>query len=177
MNIEAGQWWETRGGERAHIRYVTHEDMKYPVFAVYRAKGGCLYSESLSKNGRYWGAGSASTNRSDLVKHLPDCTGWDWEPPTPVDLGDGWRLLEDHEVVRGDDEREYTTTDVADWLWEPVKETLGNAFIGETLAVCKEERHDLVVRRRIQPDVPADWKLIGGVPGGMLYFKPTEVQT
>jgi hypothetical protein len=37
-----------------------------------------------------------------LLKHLPDCTGWDWQPtPNP---GEGWRLVEIGEVIEKGDE-------------------------------------------------------------------------
>lgn len=107
MKIEAGQWWQTRHAGKAHIRYVAPESMDYPVFAVLRDNNKC-YSEIYCLNGKYYSTTSGSGY--DLMTHLPECTGWDWQPPEPVDPG----------------------------------------------------------------TVPTDWKLIGGVPGGMLYFKPTE---
>jgi hypothetical protein len=26
--------------------------------------------------------------------YLPDCTGWDWQPPQPIDPGEGYRLID-----------------------------------------------------------------------------------
>lgn len=35
----------------------------------------------------------------DKVEYLPDCTGWDWQPPKPIEPPEGYRLLADHELV------------------------------------------------------------------------------
>lgn len=32
-------------------------------------------------------------------KHLPACTGWDWQPPKPVEPPEGYRLLREGEVI------------------------------------------------------------------------------
>lgn len=40
---------------------------------------------------------------SRYVKYLPDCTGWDWQPPKPIEQPPGYRLLLREEmVVAGD---------------------------------------------------------------------------
>jgi len=40
-------------------------------------------------------------------QHLPDCTGWDWQPEVntiDVSPGDGFRWLENHEIMRDGDQ-------------------------------------------------------------------------
>ncbi len=156
MKIEAGQWWETRGGNRVSIVGVAAENVDYPVFGVMRHNKE-FYSNTYTRHGKY--SDLRNESKHDLVKHLPDCTGWDWEPPKPVEAGEGWRLLVMREVIRLGDEW------WDDYRWAPVDSK--NANVPLVL-------HDLKVRRRIQPDIPSDWKLVGGVPGGMLYFRSTE---
>jgi hypothetical protein len=158
MKIEVGQWWQTRCAGKAHIRYVAPEEMDYPVMAVLFGDG--YYSEAYCANGRYYIINADS--EYDLITYLPDCTGWDWEPPKPVDPGEGWRLLEVGELIRFGDE----WWDADHWTVVENKDTNVQLYVPT-----------LKVRRRIQSDVPADWKLVGGVPGGMLYFRPMEGQS
>jgi hypothetical protein len=36
--------------------------------------------------------------------YLPDCTGWDWQPPNPLEPPDGYRLLAPGEIVLATDQ-------------------------------------------------------------------------
>jgi hypothetical protein len=49
--------------------------------------------------------GYVRANESHQLKHLPDCTGWDWQPPKPIEPGEGWRLInnEKDEPQEGDE--------------------------------------------------------------------------
>jgi len=156
MNIAAGQWWEDGRGDRVKIVHVATEIHEYPVLGI-RRRNKYFISDEWTAEGWY---DQDNHHRShNLVKHLPECTGWDWEPPKPVEAGEGWRLLEVGEIRQeGDEYQEYDDT------WTAISMTVG--------AQCKTG--DGPVRRRIQTDIPADWKLVGGVPGGMLYFRSTE---
>lgn len=150
MKIEAGQWWEDGRGRRVKIVHVAPEIHDYCVIGIIRGDNLFCCEEWTAAG---WYSSANQHPRHNLVKHLPECTGWDWEPPKPVDPGEWWRLLEVGETINDGDE--FWSGD----KWEPLSPDL--------IAVR-------YVRRRIKPDVPADWRLIGGVPGGMLYFKPTE---
>ncbi len=159
MKIEAGQWWENGQGERVHVCGVAEEPVEYRVYGIRRgADSGKMIEVLYTIEG--WYHRDWPQDRRSLVKHLPECTGWDWKPPKPVDPGEGWRLLEVGEIRQKGDE--WLCYDSKEW-W-PVTSSNGNPY----------NAADRPVRRRSQPDVPADWQLIGGVPGGMLYFKPTE---
>jgi hypothetical protein len=155
MNIAAGQWWEDGRGDRVKIVHVATEIHEYPVLGI-RRRNKYFISDEWTAEGWY---DQDNHHRShNLVKQLPECTGWDWEPPKPVEAGEGWRLLEAGEVIQRDDQFHEASG------WKQVFD----CFVGEYLVGT------LNIRRGIQPDLPADWKLVGGVPGGMLYFRSTE---
>jgi hypothetical protein len=200
MKIEAGQWYDRLGNRLYCIGWSF-------------SKGEYVYEQLNANKQPYISIGRCSDPTATLT-HLPECTGWDWEPPKPVDPGEGWRLLEVGEVMNAGDEwwlplqQKWKKLDL---MWvshhldneqanvrRRVKPDPGEGWrlveVGEKYQQDDEAwnsmgkwlvfNHGLLggvriaghipVRRRIQPDVPADWQLIGGVPGGMLYFRPTE---
>lgn len=102
----AGEWWETRGGDRAFVvasldnqtLMESGENCQLIGWAIHRSRIECT---SWSRAGRWV---SGQTFERDLVKHLPDCTGWDWQPQKPPEPGEGWRLLQpDEQVINGDE--------------------------------------------------------------------------
>lgn len=44
-----------------------------------------------------------SMDDSRELTHLPDCTGWEWEPPKPIDPPEGYRLITEGEVILAGD--------------------------------------------------------------------------
>lgn len=48
------------------------------------------------------GSTDYSYTDSDVLKHLPDCDSWDWQPPKPIEPPEGYRLLTDGIVINGD---------------------------------------------------------------------------
>lgn len=78
VKLEAGQWYRTRGGE---IWYCIGESKatsdpldKWVVENRYGQIDTFCIDGSWVENDQ---------NESDIVEHLPDCTGFDWEPPKP----------------------------------------------------------------------------------------------
>lgn len=209
MKIEAGQWWEDGRGRRVKIVHVAPEIHDYCVIGIIRGDNLFCCEEWTAAG---WYSSANQHPRHNLVKHLPECTGWDWEPPKPVDPGEGWRLLKVGEIIQRNDElheggggwrrvfdcfvgenlassrtviRRRVKPDPGEgWKLIPAGQLIneGDEWWNEDHWELVKKQHanipvwldTLKVRRRIQPDVPADWRLIGGVPGGMLYFKPTE---
>ncbi len=82
-----GDWAEYKG-----VRYLCY-NVTSDGYGVY------LVTESAyGKDGHC----SLASNDSDL-KHLPDCTGWDWKPPKPISPPPGYRLLSDGERIEPSD--------------------------------------------------------------------------
>jgi hypothetical protein len=40
----------------------------------------------------------------DVLKHLPDCTGWDWQPPKQIEPPEGYRLLTTADTILATDQ-------------------------------------------------------------------------
>lgn len=67
----------------------------------------CIVTNVLIRNGEQWIYGSGvspcdfsfETMMVQRVKYLPECTGWDWEPPKPIEPPEGYRLLGNDEMV------------------------------------------------------------------------------
>lgn len=75
--FEAGQWWRTRDGKIKHVIADTGEvrpESDYRFVAIDR--GGSIATYTAE------GYEFDSDNEcdSDLIEHLPDCTGFDWVP-------------------------------------------------------------------------------------------------
>lgn len=82
-----GDWCEYKGVR--HLCYNVTSD-GYGVYLV--------TSSAYGKHGHC----SPASNDSDL-KHLPDCTGWNWKPPKPIEPPEGYRLMaEDETIEHGD---------------------------------------------------------------------------
>lgn len=75
---QVGEWWRTR---TSGIRYVAvdtealcaHVDNFYPIITI----GENSNHTAHTKEGNFLVSGQ---HGCDLTEHLPDCTGWDWEP-------------------------------------------------------------------------------------------------
>lgn len=94
---QAGEWWETRQGGRAYVAALLPDTSPIPSSPHSQLTG--WLSENQRVVGGSWsrkGEWVMSKSRNDLVKHLPDCTGWDWQPPDWVELDPvnyGWHVL------------------------------------------------------------------------------------
>ena len=92
-----GEWWETRQGGRAYVAALLPDTSPIPSSPHSQLTG--WLSENQRVVGGSWsrkGEWVMSKSRNDLVKHLPDCTGWDWQPPDWVELDPvnyGWHVL------------------------------------------------------------------------------------
>lgn len=75
IEIKAGQWYWTRGGEIAYVAAILPFRSNYPVIGVLH---GDVQSWTLS--GLCF---EDDGSNDDLIEHLPDCTGFDWVPPKP----------------------------------------------------------------------------------------------
>jgi hypothetical protein len=53
---------------------------------------------SFTNEGKYYVDGTKSSQ--DIVRHLPGCTGFDWQEPK---IPDGWRRLADEEILTRED--------------------------------------------------------------------------
>lgn len=78
MKIEEGQWWLTRGGAIRKVIAVDPADYDGP-YTVYAISDPWSF-DIFTCEGRFLSTGEE--HDSDLVKHLPDCTGFDWVPET-----------------------------------------------------------------------------------------------
>ena len=74
--------------------------------------------------------------------YLPNCTGWDWQPPKPIEPPDGYRLLADYEVVIEGDKYWHNTEGL--WL-------LCVTTIGKTPFQNRDQHPRLVYARKIEP--------------------------
>ena len=69
----AGEWWRTRGGEIRFVVGVSPSNEFFPIWST--DTDDYMETHSVDGNvmiGKEW--------REDLVEHLPDCTGFDWQP-------------------------------------------------------------------------------------------------
>lgn len=119
--FEAGQWWESRCGSRRYVVGVNPRHNGYPFIVVDEEGDTAEHTEE----GHYY---SHTTSDYDLVKHLPDCTGFDWVEPVEPD----WVELTDptHVMRRGMDQIR-VAGDPGD-TWDPV-----NGFSGDTVGEYK----------------------------------------
>jgi hypothetical protein len=114
------------------------KDDNYP--ALVSSDEDCEDTEWHKADGSYSNAKFGSSN--DIIEHLPDCTGFDWVPPKPVEAPDGWRLLTKGERIV----REDRWWDGKEW-----KDLLdGRSIVGEQW----EDRTHHPVARKIEPPQP-----------------------
>lgn len=122
-------WWTSRDGVRCKILAIGEIDGN---ICFDRGKDGMRIA---SKDGRRFEA----DHDYDLVTNLPDCTSWDWQPPQPIDPGEGWRLLENDELKQVGDECRWRDKPDDTWMRTPHNDKQGGG---------------LVYRRRIEPPEP-----------------------
>lgn len=83
MKVEVGQWYKDSYNNILKCVYISRRE---------RDAVPCLLEYKDGRNMWY------SLHPHDL-KHLPECTGFDWEPPKPVVAPNGWRLLTEGETI------------------------------------------------------------------------------
>lgn len=81
VDIQAGQWWRTRRGERRYVGVVLPFKLDRPIM-VFGEDGDC-YAYPVTDNGRYCIERESS---EDLVCLLEGCTGWDWTEQTETEI-------------------------------------------------------------------------------------------
>jgi hypothetical protein len=96
VEMKVGEWYANRRGE------IVFCGMELPStverrdrFVCYRASGTI---ETHTAEGSYYFDGS--TSKQDIARHLPGCTGFDWQEPK---IPEGWRRLADDEVLTRED--------------------------------------------------------------------------
>jgi hypothetical protein len=73
-----GEWWKTREGKRVYIAAVMPDWFTGPYPLRVFSGTAETDSEKYTRDGGYHFDGLQSGR--DLVEHLPECTGWDWQP-------------------------------------------------------------------------------------------------
>ncbi len=97
IELQVGQWYRRRDGE------IVYCFAKNPVEVIHPYHLCCEDGtfETCTEDGDF--CVEADDDDEDIVEHLPDCTGFDWEPPKPVVAPDGWRLLMQGEKISRND--------------------------------------------------------------------------
>jgi hypothetical protein len=75
---QQGQYWKTREGKRVYIAAVMPDWFTGPYPLQVFSGTAETDSEKYTRDGGYHFDGLQSGR--DLVEHLPECTGWDWQP-------------------------------------------------------------------------------------------------
>jgi hypothetical protein len=88
--LSSGQWWETRGEELAFVTGCAPEEENtgtwWTAVIERRSGGGEMQVIMFDGDGRCL----YLPHRDDLVKLLPDCSGWGWFP-----MVDGeWKIIQ-----------------------------------------------------------------------------------
>lgn len=93
IKLQAGQWYRRRDGE------IVYCFAKNPVNVIHPYHLCCEDGtfETCTEDGDF--CVEADDDDEDIVEHLPDCTGFDWVPPKPIEPLEGWRLLTEGEAV------------------------------------------------------------------------------
>jgi hypothetical protein len=80
IELQVGQWYRRRDGE------IVYCFAKNPVNVIHPYHLCCEDGtfETCTEDGDF--CVEADDDDEDIVEHLPDCTGFDWEPPKPIEL-------------------------------------------------------------------------------------------
>lgn len=94
VEMKVGEWYEQKDSERWQCIAEVPVDSSWP-FICCNSDGEI---ETFTANGSYYADEDESLN--DLVRHLPGCTGFDWQEP---EIPEGWRRLADDEILTRED--------------------------------------------------------------------------
>lgn len=94
IELEVGKWYRRRDGEIVYCFAKNPVGVTYPFHLC--CEDGTF--ETCNDEGDF--CDEADDEDEDIVEHLPDCTGFDWVPPKPIEPPPGWRLLTEGETVR-----------------------------------------------------------------------------
>lgn len=72
--------------------------------------------------------------------YLPECTGWDWQPPKPIEAGEGYRFINILSDAPKEND-EFWSEEKQEWIKRP----FGIAFDGI------RNNHNTFYRRKIEP--------------------------
>jgi hypothetical protein len=96
VEMKVGEWYEQKDGERWQcIAEYPKSVEKQCRFICYTSHGDL---DTFKENGSFYADEEESMN--DLVRHLPGCTGFDWQEPK---IPEGWRRLADEEILTRQD--------------------------------------------------------------------------
>lgn len=80
--------------------WAEYKGVRHLVYNV-TSDGYGVYLVTESAYGKHGHCSPASND--SYLKHLPDCTGWDWKPPKPIEPPEGYRLLTEGEKIEHGD--------------------------------------------------------------------------
>jgi len=80
IKLEAGQWYRTRGGDIVYC--IGNLILAGWLDRVWVQTEDVLVEEYVI-NGDYCTDDGSDVEEKNIVEHLPDCTGFDWELPKP----------------------------------------------------------------------------------------------
>jgi hypothetical protein len=98
IKLEAGQWYKRRDEE---IVYCLGESQ-----SPYTEQDKWIFELRDGSRRNYFPSGKwreHEIHTRDITEHLPNCTGFDWVPPKRPEAPEGWRWLEDFEVIQKGD--------------------------------------------------------------------------
>ena len=160
---QAGEWWQTRGGERRYIagRQPDCTVSAYPLIAVNNNE----MSVELTDDGRYCHDVQSS---EDLVQHLPGCDSWDWvepvEPPFPR-----------YFVYVGTDVCFWDFVKATEWGTNPMKHE-GGIMCPFGGIVCRKDVEDWVKRGLWKEITEAESEALKGIEPAVETWPAVEPQ-
>lgn len=117
--MKVGEWYENTRSHRLYCGLEVPPATGKARRFVCHTKDGELCS--FTSEGKYYVDGTKSVQ--DIVRHLPGCTGFDWQEPK---IPEGWRRLADNEILEDGDEYlrpDGTTDTVCSYVGRTVKTT------------------------------------------------------
>lgn len=115
------------------------------------------------------------------LKHLPDCTGWDWQPPQPAEDPEEWVEITDSEHVLREGVDFVSYKEIEDWF--PVT-TFRGKVLSQVHCIARCRRKDLPKPKRtvtvpkwlVTDDVGSTWICEqSDEPSGMTFIEVHRV--
>lgn len=171
-----GEWWETRQGSRAYVAALLPDTSPIASSPHSQLIGWLnehqrVAAGSWSINGEWV---TTSPSKQDLVKHFPDCTGWDWQPPDWVELDPvnyGWHVLrEGVDQCKNNDGGKFNPAIVNGLAGEKISE-----WCRQYTFRCLRENLPVKPPEPVKPDPGKGWRLLEPdekVIQGDEYFEP-----
>lgn len=94
IKLQAGQWYRRRDGEIVYCFAKNPVNVTYPYHLC--CEDGTF--ETVDEAGDF--CDETDDDDEDIIEHLPDCTGFDWEPTPKLQLREGaWYERKDGKIV------------------------------------------------------------------------------